>query len=135
MSEDPEMSKHSKIKRRDFVSAAALPLGAGVVPASLTAQDNAAFSAPERVRVGIIGAGANVRGVQIPGFQRISGCEIVAVANRSLQSSQRVTKEFNIPTQKRQPAVLFTAVLPTHSIAGRARTYRPTPSCSVHCPF
>ncbi len=38
-----------------------------------------------------------MRGVQIPGFQRISGCEIVAVANRSLQSSQRVTKEFNIP--------------------------------------
>ncbi|HIF87266.1 MAG TPA: Gfo/Idh/MocA family oxidoreductase [Gammaproteobacteria bacterium] len=97
MSEDPEMSKHSKIKRRDFLSAAALPLAAAVVPASLTAQDNAAFSAPERVRVGIIGAGANVRGVQIPGFQRISGCEIVAVANRSLQSSQRVTKEFNIP--------------------------------------
>jgi predicted dehydrogenase len=91
------MSKHSKIKRRDFLSAAALPLAAAVVPASLTAQDNAAFSAPERVRVGIIGAGANVRGVQIPGFQRISGCEIVAVANRSLQSSQRVTKEFNIP--------------------------------------
>jgi predicted dehydrogenase len=97
MSENPEMSKHSKIKRRDFLSAAALPLAAAVVPASLTAQDNAAFSAPERVRVGIIGAGANVRGVQIPGFQRISGCEIVAVANRSLQSSQRVTKEFNIP--------------------------------------
>lgn len=97
MSEDPEMSKHSKIKRRDFLSAAALPLAAAVVPASLTAQDNAAFSAPEWVRVGIIGAGANVRGVQIPGFQRISGCEIVAVANRSLQSSQRVTKEFNIP--------------------------------------
>jgi predicted dehydrogenase len=97
VSEDPEMSKHSKIKRRDFLSAAALPLAAAVVPASLTAQDNAAFSAPERVRVGIIGAGANVRGVQIPGFQRISGCEIVAVANRSLQSSQRVTKEFNIP--------------------------------------
>ena len=97
MSEDPEMSKHSKIKRRDLLSAAALPLAAAVVPASLTAQDNAAFSAPERVRVGIIGAGANVRGVQIPGFQRISGCEIVAVANRSLQSSQRVTKEFNIP--------------------------------------
>ncbi len=97
MSEDPEMSKHSKIKRRDFLSAAALPLAAAVVPASLTAQDNAAFSAPERVRVGIIGAGANVRGVQIPGFQRISGCEIVAVANRSLQSSQWVTNEFNIP--------------------------------------
>ncbi|HAB30723.1 MAG TPA: gfo/Idh/MocA family oxidoreductase, partial [Gemmatimonadetes bacterium] len=35
--------------------------------------------------------------VQIPAFRRIPGCEIVAVANRSLESSQRVTDEFNIP--------------------------------------
>ncbi|MCH7671508.1 MAG: Gfo/Idh/MocA family oxidoreductase [Proteobacteria bacterium] len=97
MSEDPKISRATKIRRRDFLSAAALPIAAAVAPASLTAQDRAASSAPERVRVGIIGAGANVRGVQIPGFQRISGCEIVAVANRSLQSSQRVTNEFNIP--------------------------------------
>ena len=97
MSEDPKIGKTSKIKRRDFLSAAALPIAAAVAPTSLTAQDRASSSAPERVRVGIIGAGANVRGVQIPGFRRISGCEIVAVANRSLQSSQRVTNEFNIP--------------------------------------
>ena len=97
MSEDPKIGKTSKIKRRDFLSAAALPIAAAVAPTSLTAQDRASSSAPERVRVGIIGAGANVRGVQISGFRRISGCEIVAVANRSLQSSQRVTNEFNIP--------------------------------------
>ena len=97
MSEELKISKKSKIRRRDFLSAAALPIAAVVAPTSLTAQDNAASPAPERVRVGIIGAGANVRAVQIPGFQRISGCEIVAVANRSLQSSQWVTNEFNIP--------------------------------------
>ena len=97
MSEDQINRKTAKIKRRDFLSAAALPIAAAVAPTSLTAQDNASSSAPERVRVGIIGAGANVRGVQIPGFQRISGCEIVAVANRSLQSSLRVTNAFNIP--------------------------------------
>jgi len=49
------------------------------------------------IRVGLIGAGANIRGVQIPGFRQIPGCEIVAVANRSLESSQRVANEFNIP--------------------------------------
>ncbi len=36
------------------------------------------------IRVGLIGAGANVRRVQIPAFRRIPECEIVAVANRSL---------------------------------------------------
>jgi len=47
--------------------------------------------------VGLIGAGANVQDVQIPGFRRISGCEIVAVANRSLSSSQGVADRFGIP--------------------------------------
>ena len=49
------------------------------------------------VRVGIIGAGSNVQAVQIPGFRRIPSCEIVAVANRSLASSQRVADAFDIP--------------------------------------
>jgi len=45
----------------------------------------------------MIGAGTNLRTVQIPGFRRIPGCEILAVANRTLESSQRVADEFNIP--------------------------------------
>lgn len=49
------------------------------------------------VRVGLIGAGSNVQAVQIPGFRRIAGVEIVAVANRGLESSRRVTEEFGIP--------------------------------------
>ena len=49
------------------------------------------------IRVGLIGAGANARAVHIPGFRGIQGCEIAAVANRSLQSSQQVADEFNIP--------------------------------------
>ena len=97
MSEDSSTDKRSKIRRRDFLSAVALPIIAAVAPASLSAQNRTAAAAPDRVRVGIIGAGANVRAIQIPGFRRIAGCEIVAVANRSLQSSQRVTNEFNIP--------------------------------------
>jgi predicted dehydrogenase len=50
----------------------------------------------EAIRVGLIGAGANLRGVQIPGFRKIPGVDIVAVANRSLASSQRVADEFGI---------------------------------------
>jgi predicted dehydrogenase len=49
------------------------------------------------IRVGLIGAGGNVRRRHIPGFQKVAGCEIVAVANRSMASGQRVADEFHIP--------------------------------------
>ncbi|MCL0044383.1 Gfo/Idh/MocA family oxidoreductase [Dehalococcoidia bacterium] len=51
----------------------------------------------ERVRVGIVGAGENVRIRHIPGFQSIEGVELVSVCNRSRESSQRVADEFGIP--------------------------------------
>ncbi|HZA24915.1 MAG TPA: Gfo/Idh/MocA family oxidoreductase, partial [Dehalococcoidia bacterium] len=49
------------------------------------------------VRVGLIGAGGNVRNRHIPGFQKVEGLEILAVANRSLESSRSVADQFNIP--------------------------------------
>ena len=49
------------------------------------------------LRIGIIGAGQNTRTMHIPGFQAIPGVEIVVVANRSRESSQRVADEFGIP--------------------------------------
>jgi predicted dehydrogenase len=49
------------------------------------------------IRVGLIGAGRNVRERHIPGFHKVAGCEIVAVANRSIESSQRVAEQFHIP--------------------------------------
>jgi predicted dehydrogenase len=49
------------------------------------------------VRVGLIGAGRNTRDRHIPGFQKIQGVEIVAVANRSHESGQRVADQFGIP--------------------------------------
>ncbi len=52
----------------------------------------------EPLRIGLIGAGANTRQMHIPGFRRIEGVEIVAVANRSRESSERVASEFGIPT-------------------------------------
>lgn len=51
----------------------------------------------DRVRIGIVGAGANTRLRHIPGFRAISGVEIVGVVNRSAESSAAVAREFEIP--------------------------------------
>jgi predicted dehydrogenase len=48
------------------------------------------------IRVGFVGAGKNTRSRHIPGFQKQAGVELVAVANRSRQSGERVAKEFGI---------------------------------------
>ena len=53
--------------------------------------------AEEAIRVGLIGAGGNVRNRHIPGFQQVNGLEIAAVANRSLESGRTVADQFNIP--------------------------------------
>lgn len=50
------------------------------------------------IRIGIVGAGANTRDRHIPGFQAIDGVEIVAVANRSRASGERVAQQFGIAT-------------------------------------
>ena len=49
------------------------------------------------LRIGLIGAGTNTKLRHIPGFQKIRGVEVVAVCNRSRESSQRVADEFKIP--------------------------------------
>lgn len=48
------------------------------------------------IRVGFVGAGKNTRSRHIPGFQKQTGVELVAVANRSRESGERVAKEFGI---------------------------------------
>ena len=50
----------------------------------------------QTLRVGFVGAGKNTRERHIPGFQKLSGIEFVAVANRSRESGERVAKEFGI---------------------------------------
>jgi predicted dehydrogenase len=52
--------------------------------------------ANETIRVGFVGAGKNTRERHIPGFQKLSGIEFVAVANRTKESGERVAKEFGI---------------------------------------
>ena len=87
------------LKRREFLAVGTLPLVAALGPANLVGrrEADASRSPQQPIRVGLIGAGANARAVHIPGFQRIPECQIAAVANRSMESSRRVTDEFNIP--------------------------------------
>lgn len=49
------------------------------------------------IRVGVVGAGANTKLRHLPGLQAIEGVEIVGVANRSRESSERVARQFGIP--------------------------------------
>ena len=49
------------------------------------------------LKIGIVGAGANGRARHIPGFRAIPGVEIVSVANRSRESSERAAAEYEIP--------------------------------------
>ncbi|MEM7035128.1 MAG: Gfo/Idh/MocA family oxidoreductase [Chloroflexota bacterium] len=50
------------------------------------------------IRVGVIGAGGNTIRHHIPKLQAQEGVEVVSVCNRSRESSERVAKQFNIPT-------------------------------------
>ena len=97
MTHDPDAPG---MKRRDFLAVGALPLAAAALTPTTKATVHGGSVSPSRqnpVRVGLIGAGANVRNVQIPGFHSHPACEVLAVANRSLESSQRVADEFDIP--------------------------------------
>ena len=53
--------------------------------------------AEEQIRVGLIGAGGNVRNRHIPDFRKAADVEIAAVANRSMESGRAVADQFNIP--------------------------------------
>jgi predicted dehydrogenase len=50
-----------------------------------------------KIRVGLIGAGANTRVRHIPGLRAIAGVDIVAVCNRRPESAEAVAREFGIP--------------------------------------
>jgi predicted dehydrogenase len=51
----------------------------------------------QRIRIGIVGAGANTRLRHIPGLRAIEGVEIAGVVNRSAESTQRAAAELAIP--------------------------------------
>jgi predicted dehydrogenase len=78
--------------RREFLNLGVLPVAAALDSGTVTQP-----AARGVIRIGIIGAGENVREVMIPAFRRIPDCQLVAVANTSLASSQRVATQFDIP--------------------------------------
>lgn len=53
--------------------------------------------AAEKIRIGVIGAGANTCRFHIPNLLAQSNVEIAAVANRSLSSGAKVAERFGIP--------------------------------------
>lgn len=59
------------------------------------------------MRIGLIGAGANMGARHIPGFRAIPGVEVVSVANRSPESSARAAAEFGIPRTAPSPEDLI----------------------------
>ncbi|HSC16375.1 MAG TPA: Gfo/Idh/MocA family oxidoreductase [Gammaproteobacteria bacterium] len=91
MSDESDSGRHFTLKRREFLSSAALPLAAALAPSALLGQQR---EAP--IRVGIIGAGGIVSSVHVPGLKRQPGVELVSVANRSLESSRRAAEELGI---------------------------------------
>jgi predicted dehydrogenase len=54
-------------------------------------------SVSKKLSIGIAGAGGIARQRHLPGFARIDGVQVVSIANRSRESSERVTEEFGIP--------------------------------------
>src|SRR5437660_11647062 len=50
----------------------------------------------KRIRVGLIGAGANTRSRHIPGLLAIAGVELTAVCNRRPESTQAIAREFKV---------------------------------------
>ena len=99
MSRNDDLEQPVLLKRREFLSAAAVPVAAALAPATLLAQQrrSTATASDERIRVGVIGAGGIVSSVHVPGLKRQPGVELVAVANRSLESSRRAADELGIP--------------------------------------
>src|SRR5688572_14220303 len=91
MSDESHSDRRFTLKRRDFLSSAALPVAAALAPSALLGQQP---DAP--LRIGIIGAGGIVSSVHVPGLKRQRGVELVSVANRSLESSRRAADELGI---------------------------------------
>ena len=48
------------------------------------------------IRIGLVGAGDNTRRKHIPGLLAQEGVELVAVANRRRESSERVARDYGI---------------------------------------
>lgn len=54
--------------------------------------------APSTIRLGIVGAGGIVKQRHIPGFAKLENVSVVAVCNRSRESSEAFAQKYNVPT-------------------------------------
>ncbi len=54
------------------------------------------MTTPEKIRIGVIGAGGNTKLKHIPGLKAIEGVSVDVVCNRSETSSRKVAEEFGI---------------------------------------
>lgn len=102
MADRAERHDGSGVDRRSFLGYGAVPVAAALAGGTGAAQAQQGATATPTgprlpIRIGIIGAGENVRDVMIPAFRTIPECQLLAVANTSLASSRRVATEFNIP--------------------------------------
>lgn len=61
----------------------------------------------DTLRIGLIGAGGNMRARHMPGFQAIEGVEVVAVCNRTEDSGHRFADSFGIGRVETDPEALF----------------------------
>ncbi|MGE3855322.1 MAG: Gfo/Idh/MocA family protein [Dehalococcoidia bacterium] len=61
----------------------------------------------DTLRIGLIGAGGNMRARHMPGFQAIEGVEVVAVCNRTAESGHRFADSFGIGRVETDPEALF----------------------------
>src|SRR3989442_10341124 len=76
------------------------------------------------LRVGFVGAGNNTRRRHIPGFQKQPDVDLVAVANRTKESGERVVKEFGVARVYAD----WRDLLPAPGVdAGSGRTRPPMP--------
>ena len=98
MSDGSDGFPKGRLNRREFLSASAVPIAAAALSGSKLAAEDPRTTVPSQdvIRLGFIGAGANVRGTMIPRLLENPGVELLAVANRSLASSQRAADEVGI---------------------------------------
>ena len=83
--------------------AAALKAFLGQGLARLRQSNRAAYSQrrmtmQQRVRVGVLGAGAWARHAHLPGYRRDPRCEVVAIADPQIDLARDTAREFGIPT-------------------------------------
>lgn len=61
----------------------------------------------EKIRIGIIGGGGIVKSRHIPGFRKLNNVIIAGICNRTIESSQKFAKEFNVEKVLSSPEELI----------------------------